>query len=140
MVGKSPPADILHWPEEDRNIEVTGFVDDVRPHLHRASVVIVPLRSGGGMRLKILEAMAAGKTVVSTPMGAEGISARNGEEIILAGADRSYGVEVVRLLRQGAERKRIGKAARAWAEGYGWSGIAADLERVYQALLGSRSR
>ena len=140
VVGKSPPADILHWPEEDRNIEVTGFVDDVRPHLHRASVVIVPLRSGGGMRLKILEAMAAGKTVVSTPMGAEGISARNGEEIILAGADRSYSVEVVRLLRQGAERKRIGKAARAWAEGYGWSGIAADLEQVYQALLGSRSR
>jgi glycosyltransferase involved in cell wall biosynthesis len=140
VVGKSPPADILHWPEEDRNIEVTGFVDDVRPHLHRASVVVVPLRSGGGMRLKILEAMAAGKTVVSTPMGAEGISARNGEEIILAGADRSYSVEVVRLLRQGAERKRIGKAARAWAEGYGWSGIAADLEGVYQALLGSRSR
>ncbi|MBN2084319.1 MAG: glycosyltransferase [Anaerolineales bacterium] len=140
VVGKSPPADILHWPEEDRNIEVTGFVDDVRPHLHRASVVIVPLRSGGGMRLKILEAMAAGKTVVSTPMGAEGISAGNGEEIILADADRSYGVEVVRLLRQPSERKRIGKAARAWAEGYGWDGIAADLEREYQALLGSRLR
>ena len=140
VVGKSPPADILHWPEEDRNIQVTGFVDDVRPYLHRASVVIVPLRSGGGMRLKILEAMAAGKTVVSTPVGAEGISARNGEEIILAGPDRSYGVEVVRLLRQPTERKRIGKAARAWAEGYGWSGIAADLERVYQALLGTRPR
>jgi glycosyltransferase involved in cell wall biosynthesis len=140
VVGKSPPADILHWPEEDRNIEVTGYVDDVRPDLLRASVVIVPLRSGGGMRLKILEAMAAGKTVVSTPMGAEGISARSGEEIVLAGADRSFGVEVVRLLRQAPERKRIGKAARAWAEGYGWSGIAADLEREYQALLGTRTR
>jgi len=140
VVGKSPPADILHWPEEDRNIQVTGFVDDVRPYLHRASVVIVPLRSGGGMRLKILEAMAAGKTVVSTPMGAEGISACNGEEIILAGADRSFGVETIRLLRQASERKRIGKAARAWAEGYSWSGIAADLEREYLALLGSRRR
>jgi glycosyltransferase involved in cell wall biosynthesis len=140
VVGKSPPADILHWPEEDRNIQVTGFVDDVRPYLQRAAVVIVPLRSGGGMRLKILEAMAAGKAVVSTPMGAEGISARNGEEIVLAGADRSFGVEVVRLLRQASDRKRIGKAARAFAEGYGWSGIAADLEREYQALLGSRSR
>jgi glycosyltransferase involved in cell wall biosynthesis len=140
VVGKSPPADILHWPEEDRNIQVTGFVDDVRPHLHRASVVIVPLRSGGGMRLKILEAMAAGKAVVSTPMGAEGISAKNGEEIILADANRSFGVEVVRLLRESAERKRIGKAARAWAEGYGWSRIAADLEGEYQAMVGSRTR
>jgi polysaccharide biosynthesis protein PslH len=140
VVGKSPPADIMHWPEEDRNIRVTGFVDDVRSDLQRASVVIVPLRSGGGMRLKILEAMAAGKAVVSTPMGAEGISARNGEEIVLAGADRSFGVEVVRLLRQAPERKRIGKAARVFAEGYGWGGIAADLEREYQALLGSRAR
>jgi glycosyltransferase involved in cell wall biosynthesis len=140
VVGKSPPADILHWPEEDRNIQVTGYVDDVRPYLHRASVVIVPLRSGGGMRLKILEAMAAGKAIVSTPMGAEGISARNGEEIVLANADRSFGVEVIRLLRQASERKRIGKAARAWAEGYGWSGIAADLEQQYQALAGPRHR
>jgi glycosyltransferase involved in cell wall biosynthesis len=140
VVGKGPPADILHWPEEDRNIKVTGFVDDVRPYLHRASVVIVPLRSGGGMRLKILEAMAAGKTVVSTPIGAEGISARSGEEIVLAGADRSFGVEVARLLRQPAERKRIGKAARAWAEGYGWSGIAEALEHEYQALVGTHLR
>jgi polysaccharide biosynthesis protein PslH len=140
VVGKNPPADIMHWPEEDRNIHVTGYVDDVRSDLQRASVVIVPLRSGGGMRLKILEAMAAGKAVVSTPMGAEGISARNGEEIVLAGADRSFGVEVVRLLRQASDRKRIGKAARVFAEGYGWKGIAADLEREYQALLGSRAR
>jgi glycosyltransferase involved in cell wall biosynthesis len=137
VVGKKPPADLLHWPEEDRNIEVTGFVDDVRAHLQRASVVVVPLRSGGGMRLKILEAMAAGKAVVSTPMGAEGISARDGEEIVLAGADRSFGVAVVRLLRDAAERKRIGKAARSWAEGFGWQRIAADLEADYQALLGS---
>jgi glycosyltransferase involved in cell wall biosynthesis len=139
VVGKSPPADILHWPEEDRNIQVTGYVDDVRPYLHRATVVVVPLRSGGGMRLKILEAMAAGKAVVSTPMGAEGISARNGEEIVLANPDRSFGLEILRLIREPAERLRIGKAARAWVEGYGWSRIAADLEGEYQALLSSRS-
>jgi sugar transferase (PEP-CTERM/EpsH1 system associated) len=140
VVGKSPRADILHWPEEDRNIQVTGFVDDVRPYLDRASVVVVPLRSGGGMRLKILEAMAAGKAVVSTPMGAEGISARNGEEIVLANADRSFGVQVLRLLRDSAERNRIAKAARAWVEDFGWDRIAADLEREYQTLLGSRAQ
>jgi glycosyltransferase involved in cell wall biosynthesis len=138
VVGKSPPADILHWPEEDRNIQVTGYVEDVRPYLHSAAVVIVPLRSGGGMRLKILEAMAAGKAVVSTPMGVEGIPARNGEDIVLANADRSFGVEVIRLLQDAAERKRIAKAARALAEGFGWNRIAAALEAEYSALLESR--
>jgi glycosyltransferase involved in cell wall biosynthesis len=138
VVGKTPPADILHWPEEDRNIQVTGFVEDVRPYLHAASVFIVPLRSGGGMRLKILEAMAAGKAVVSTPMGAEGIPARNGEEIILADADRSFGVAVIRLLREPADRKRIANAARVLAEGFGWRRIAAALEAEYSALLETR--
>jgi glycosyltransferase involved in cell wall biosynthesis len=139
-VGKDPPSDIVRWPEEDRSITVTGFVEDVRPDLNRASVVVVPLRSGGGMRLKILEAMASGKAVVSTPLGAEGIPARNGEEILLAPPDRTFAVEVVRLLRQGAERKRIGKAARAWVERYGWNRVAEALERDYSALLENRTR
>lgn len=140
IVGKDPPADILRWPEEDRSIAVTGFVDDVRAYLHRASVVVVPLRSGGGMRLKILEAMAAGKAVVSTPLGAEGIPASNNEEIVLAPADRTFAAAVVRLLRQGVDRKRIGKAARAWVEQYGWNRIAENLEREYSALLEARPR
>jgi len=140
IVGKDPPADILRWPEEDRSIAVTGFVDDVRAYLHRASVVVVPLRSGGGMRLKILEAMAAGKAVVSTPLGAEGIPARNNEEIVLAPADRTFAAAVVRLLRQGVDRKRIGKAARVWVEQYGWNRIAENLEREYSALLEAQPR
>ena len=140
VVGKDPPTDILGWPEEDHSIAVTGFVDDVRPYLNRGSVVVVPLRSGGGMRLKILEAMASGKAVVSTPLGAEGIPARNGEEILLAPPDRTFAAEVVRLLRQGAERKRIGKAARAWVERYGWNRVAEALEREYSALLETRRR
>ncbi len=140
VVGKDPPSDILRWPEEDHSITVTGFVDDVRPYLFRGSVVIVPLRSGGGMRLKILEAMASGKAVVSTPLGAEGIPARNGEEIVLASPDRTFATEVIRLLREGAERKRIGKAARTWVERYGWNRIAEALEREYAALLEARPR
>jgi polysaccharide biosynthesis protein PslH len=140
VVGKDPPTDLLHWPEEDRSITVTGFVDDVRSYLHSGAVVVVPLRSGGGMRLKILEAMAAGKAVVSTPLGAEGIPARNGEEILLAPPDRTFAAEVVRLLRQDAERKRIGKAARAWVERFGWNRIAESLEREYSALLETRPR
>jgi glycosyltransferase involved in cell wall biosynthesis len=140
VVGKDPPTDLLRWPEEDRSITVTGFVDDVRPWLMRGAVVVVPLRSGGGMRLKILEAMAAGKPVVSTPLGAEGIPARNGEEILLAPPDRTFAAAVVGLLRDGAERKRIGKAARVWVERYGWNRVAEALEREYSALLDARAR
>jgi glycosyltransferase involved in cell wall biosynthesis len=140
VVGKDPPTDILRWPEEDRSITVTGFVDDVRPFLHRGSIVVVPLRSGGGMRLKILEAMAAGKAVLSTPIGAEGIPARSGEEIVLAPPDRTFAAEAVRLLRQDADRKRIGKSARAWVERYGWNRVAEALEREYAALLETRAR
>jgi polysaccharide biosynthesis protein PslH len=114
---------------------VTGFVDDVRPFLHRACVVVVPLRSGGGMRLKILEAMAAGKVIVSTPVGAEGISAAPGEEIVIAKADSSFGTEVVRLLRSQSERKRISKAAEAWVKPYGWPKLAERQEAEYHALL-----
>jgi glycosyltransferase involved in cell wall biosynthesis len=140
VVGKSPPNDILHWAEETRSIQVTGFVEDVRPYLNSAAVVVVPLRSGGGMRLKILEAMAAGKVVVSTPLGAEGIAARNGEEIVLANADRSFAAEVIRMLRDSSERKRIAKAAHTFAEGFAWGPIAAALDGEYQALLGTRKR
>jgi glycosyltransferase involved in cell wall biosynthesis len=135
IVGKNPPADVLQWPAKDKSIIVTGFVEDVRSYLLRGSVVIVPLRSGGGMRLKILEAMAAGKAIVSTPLGAEGIPARNGEEIILAPPDQTFATEVVRLLRQGSERMRIGKAARTWVERFGWKRIAEELEHHYAALL-----
>ena len=90
------------------------------------------------MRLKILEAMAAGKAVVSTPMGAEGIPVRNGEDIVLAGANRSFGLEVLRLLKDVADRKRIAGAARTLAEGFGWGRIAEALEAEYSALLETR--
>jgi polysaccharide biosynthesis protein PslH len=138
VVGKYPPVDILRWPEEDRSIHVTGFVDDVRPFLDRACLVVVPLRSGGGMRLKILEAMAAGKVVVSTPVGAEGISAKPGEEIILARADSSFAAEVIRLLRSQPDRKRISNAAEAWVKPYGWPKLAELQEIEYRGLLEER--
>jgi glycosyltransferase involved in cell wall biosynthesis len=140
VVGKGAPADILAWPESDRSIQVTGFVEDVRPYLHSGALVVVPVRSGGGMRLKILEAMAAGKTVLTTPVGAEGIDARNGEEIFLAPANKTFAETALRILRDEALRKRTGKAAAAWVARFGWDKIAASLENEYHALLNSRVR
>jgi polysaccharide biosynthesis protein PslH len=135
VVGKYPPADILRWPEEDHSIQVTGFVDDVRPFLNKASLVAVPLRSGGGMRLKILEAMAAGKPVISTPVGAEGIDIRPGEEMAIAPANASFATEVVRLLQSPSERKRISRLAEDWVKVYGWPRLAELQEAEYHRLL-----
>jgi polysaccharide biosynthesis protein PslH len=135
VVGKYPPADILRWPEEDHSIQVTGFVEDVRPFLNKACVVVVPLRSGGGMRLKILEAMAAGKAVVSTPVGAEGIEVAPGEEMVIAPANPSFATEVIRLLQSPAERKRISKLAEVWVKPFGWPRLAEMQEVEYHRLL-----
>jgi polysaccharide biosynthesis protein PslH len=138
VVGKYPPVDILRFPEQDRAIQVTGYVEDVRPYLHRACVAVVPLRSGGGMRLKILEAMAAGKVVVSTPVGAEGIAITSGKELVIANANATFATEVIRLLQSPAERKRIGKLAEAWVKPYGWPRLAEAQETEYRRLLEMR--
>src|SRR5262249_44237957 len=79
IVGQAPPEAVCRWASDD--VIVTGFVDDVRPYLERASVVIAPLRIGGGTRLKIVEAMAMGKAIVSTTMGSEGIDVTHDEHV-----------------------------------------------------------
>jgi glycosyltransferase involved in cell wall biosynthesis len=135
VVGKGPPAEMLRWPEADRSISVTGYVEDVRKYLLAASVVVVPLRSGGGMRLKILEALAAAKTVVSTPLGAEGIAVESGRDLVLAPDAKAFAAEVVRLLRAPTERFRIGQNARQIATQYGWEKIIQGQEEIYRQLV-----
>jgi glycosyltransferase involved in cell wall biosynthesis len=135
IVGKAPPTDILRWPEEDRSIQVAGFVEDIRDYLNTASVVVVPLRSGGGMRLKILEAMASGKPVVSTPLGAEGIAVTTGKDISLASTAAVFGAEVVRLLRDQPDRFHMGQNARQTAVQYGWEKLIQRQEEIYRQLL-----
>jgi glycosyltransferase involved in cell wall biosynthesis len=114
------------------NVCLTGYLDDVRDALEEASVCVVPLRSGGGTRLKILEAWAAGLPVVSTRVGAAGLDgATDGREILLADDPTSFATSVVRLLDEAATRERLGAGGRALArERYDWASIAQGLERV----------
>ena len=101
-------------------VEVTGSVPDVRPHLEQASVVAVALESGGGTRLKILEAFAAGVPVVSTPVGSEGIAAEHGRHLIVAPRDR-FAEEIAALLDQPAAGARLAAEARRLAASvYDW--------------------
>jgi len=128
IVGRAPTAAVRRL-ASDHGITVTGRVDDVRPHMQDATVYIVPLRIGGGTRLKIFEAMAAGKAIVSTTIGAEGLPVRDGEHVLLADSPPAFTAAVIDLLRNGERRRRIERAARALVvERYDWSSAATELD------------
>ncbi len=106
----------------------------MRPYIADAAVYIVPIRIGGGTRLKIFEAMAMGKAVVSTTVGAEGLPVRDGEHVVLAEEPQAFAAAVVRLMRNLDARRALEHAAhRLVAEHYDWSAVAGELER---ALIG----
>jgi len=118
-------------PERDSRIHLTGTVDDVRPYLWRSAVSIVPLRIGGGTRLKIYEAMAARIPVVSTSVGAEGLDVRDGENIAIADSPRHFAERCLALLDDSRERQRM--AANAWemvSACYSWEVISRKFERL----------
>jgi glycosyltransferase involved in cell wall biosynthesis len=116
--------------------EFTGLVPDLRPHLAEAAAVVVPLRLGGGTRLKIVEAMAMGKAIVSTSLGAEGIEAVPGRDILIEDEPVAFAEAVNRLLAEPSVAARIGLSARRLAvERYAWSGAAQLLEGFYRQIL-----
>jgi sugar transferase (PEP-CTERM/EpsH1 system associated) len=130
IVGRTPTPAVKRL-AEDSAVTVTGRVDDVRPHVRDASVYIVPLRIGGGTRLKIFEAMAMGKAVVSTTVGAEGLPVANGEHLMLADEPRAFARAVVRLMRDLERRRQLEAAARALVvERYDWSAVAGALDEA----------
>ena len=112
LVGKDPPERIRRYGEGDPMIKVTGTVPDVRDYILKADLCIVPIRIGGGSRLKILEAMALKKAVVSTTVGAEGLMVENGKNILLADTPISFAERVISLLRDIELKKRIQEEGR----------------------------
>ena len=132
IVGRTPTPAVKKLAEE-HGVTVTGRVDDVRPYMKEAAVYIVPLRIGGGTRLKIFEAMAMGKAVVSTTVGAEGLPVTDGEHVRLADEPAAFARAVVHLMRDLDERRRIEAAARALVVArYDWSAVAGELESALQ--------
>lgn len=137
IIGGSPAPSVKAL--AGGSVEVTGFVPDLRPHLASAACVVVPLRLGGGTRLKIVEGMAMGKAIVSTSLGAEGIEAHDGRHILIADEPRAFADAVIRLLDDRELTDRIGAAARKLAvEQYSWNGAAKNLEHFLFGVLGSR--
>jgi glycosyltransferase involved in cell wall biosynthesis len=123
-----------------QGVELTGFVSDLRPHLAEAAAVVVPLRLGGGTRLKIVEAMAMGKAIVSTTLGAEGIEAVPGRDLLVEDQPAAFAEAVQRLLTEPGMAARIGQSARRLAvDRYGWSEAALALEGFYRWILENAS-
>jgi glycosyltransferase involved in cell wall biosynthesis len=129
VVGRLPSAEILRLAETDVRIHVTGTVPDVRPYLWGSAVSIVPLRIGGGTRLKIYESMAAQVPVVSTTIGAEGLDVRDGENIALADSPQVFAERCLALL--GCAESRRKQAQAAWervSACYSWEAVSRQFE------------
>ena len=134
IVGRAPTPAVARLAQQS-GIAVTGRVDDVRPHIADAAVYIVPLRIGGGTRLKIFEAMSMGRAVVSTTIGAEGLPVIDGTHLMLADGPKAFADAVVRLLRDVDRRRALEVAARTLVvEHYDWSAVAGELDRALTQL------
>jgi glycosyltransferase involved in cell wall biosynthesis len=122
IVGRDPDSRVKRL--SSASVEVTGTVPSIVDHLREAAVLVVPLRIGGGTRIKIYEGMAMGKATVSTGVGAEGLNVRHGHDILLADDARRFAEYVVRLLRDTKFRREREAAAAATMQRYDWSVIA----------------
>ena len=121
VVGRNPAPALVDLSKEDSSLIITGRVDDVRPYMDNAAAYIVPLRIGGGTRLKIYEAMAMEKAVVSTTIGAEGLPLTNGVELLLADEPATFADAVVRVLSDQDYAAELGqRAASVVRENFGW--------------------
>jgi glycosyltransferase involved in cell wall biosynthesis len=140
VVGRNPYPSLVDLARRDRSLIVTARVDDVRPYMERAAAYVVPLRIGGGTRLKIYEAMAMEKAIVSTTIGAEGLPVKDGVEILLADTAEATAAAVVKVLRDPAFAKALGtRAAATVREKFGWQGVAEHFTRICEDTL-ARSR
>jgi glycosyltransferase involved in cell wall biosynthesis len=120
-------------PVEQTGIEVTGPVADARAEIAQARVVVAPLRAGSGTRIKILEAWAAARCVVATPLAAEGLAAKDGLNITLASGAPAFAAEVVRLIEDSAARERIAtNGRRTFEDLYSWESAWKSVENISQ--------
>lgn len=133
VVGRNPTAG-LRAIAEAAGAAVTGTLDDIRPDIAAAAICVVPLRAGSGTRLKIFEAMAMGKAVVSTTLGAEGLAIESGRHFVCADGEAVFADAVIALLRDPARRRRIAAAGRALVEDrYSWAQVARPFEAHCQS-------
>lgn len=137
LVGRNPPKTIRDFSKED-GIAVTGTVDDIRPYIARGAVYVVPLRIGGGSRLKILEALAMKRPVVSTSIGAEGLNVTDGENIIISDGEKDFADSVIACLKDENLRENLAESGRKLVEEYyDWRKLGAKYNDYIISIVSS---
>ncbi len=138
IVGHLPPPEIQALAALP-GVTVTGSVPDVRPYIGRSWLLAVPLRLGGGTRLKIVEAMASGLPVVSTTVGAQGINATDGDQLLLADASEHFVQQTIRLLHDAALRQRVAAQGRALVPAeYSWQAQGQRFGEFFHKIQGMK--
>jgi polysaccharide biosynthesis protein PslH len=132
VVGSRPPAHITRLATPDSGIVVTGYVADIQPLLEQSAALIVPVHSGSGMRVKILEGFARGMPIISTRIGVEGIDARPGEHLLVADDPNEFAAALIGLLQRPDEAARLARAGRTLVEArYDWLTALTPLDEIY---------
>ncbi len=136
IIGKNPPKDFLKLAaDETSGIVTTGFVPELDPDFAEAAVTVVPVRAGGGMRVRILEAFARAAPVVTTTVGLEGIDARPGEDVLIADSPEDFARAVISLFQDPVLQQKLSDNGRQLVEKkYDWQVILGELDQVYQRL------
>jgi sugar transferase (PEP-CTERM/EpsH1 system associated) len=136
VVGRNPFPGLVELGKRDPSVVVTGRVEDVRPYMERAAAYIVPIRIGGGTRLKIYEAMAMEKPIISTTVGAEGLPVERDVELLLADTSEEFADSVVRVLTNEALAQELGeRAAQLVRERFGWERVAKSFAEICEVAL-----
>lgn len=135
LVGRNPTKKIAEL-AYDHSVIVTGYVDSVKPYLAKSSIFIAPMIIGTGIKNKVLEAMAMGKCIVTTSIGAQGIDATSGEDLIITNDPKEFATWVIKLLRDKQLRKKLGDNARKIIETkYSWREISERLDRILKEVV-----
>ncbi|MCU0491331.1 MAG: glycosyltransferase family 4 protein [Chloroflexaceae bacterium] len=135
IAGARPPQRVQRLAEQNPSINVTGYVEDPLPYMQASAALIVPVRAGGGMRVKILEALARGMPIVSTTIGYEGIDLTPGEHLLVGDTPAAFAEALIRLLRDPALGRTLAARGRRLAEErYDWRVVNRELDAVYAAL------
>lgn len=139
VVGRDPTTKLQRLVEGDSAVQITGRVEDVRPYMDRAAVYVIPIRVGSGTRLKVYEAMAMEKPIVSTTIGAEGLDVQDGKDILLRDSPSDFAQAVVELLEEperGSELGRLG--GEKVRTKYGWRQVSARFAAICEKVTSAR--
>jgi len=134
VIGKNPPEEIRNI--KDPNVEIYGMVEDIRPFVSKANVCVVPLRIGGGIRIKIIELLSMKKAIVTTSIGIEGIDVIDGEHLIVKDSENDFADTIIKLFNDDDLVYKLGyNGFNLIKNKYGWNIIAEQIENIYKKLI-----